>query len=75
MPDLQQTIREHGDEGWRILWQNNQTSWNIEQAAPPLRELIEELSVLPPVKSSSAGNEEQRALVPGCGEVRFYDAH
>lgn len=66
MNDLQTTIRVHGAEGWKILWENNQTSWNIDDSAPPLREVFD-LGLLDSLPSGA----KARALVPGCGEVKL----
>ncbi|KAI0259797.1 S-adenosyl-L-methionine-dependent methyltransferase [Gloeopeniophorella convolvens] len=50
--------------GWDEVWKQNITPWDVGEAQPPLRNLIESKRLPLPTNG--------RALVPGCG--RAYDA-
>ncbi len=59
--ELSEEIQRDHVGGWDVLWRRQTTPWNLDHAAPPLVALID-------AKQLGAG----RALVPGCGQVRFW---
>lgn len=57
-PNISDTIEKKGMDGWELLYQMQQTPWDLGSVTPAIKNLVKEGGIPPVVR---------RILVPGCG--------